>query len=143
MSNPLDYKSSFAVFRFPRVFPQKYANPNVYHAFRMEPGRTVTNHFEPHCDTRCDTDLRIDSGTSCAAISVEHSWGRKSLRLWKPVMANPNGIGFAYATPGGRRPSRNRTVRRRAPWAPHILQERLRVTEPRVEIVDLLDGKHN
>jgi hypothetical protein len=47
MSNPLDYKSSFAVFRFPRVFPQKYANPNVYHAFRMEPGRTVTNHFEP------------------------------------------------------------------------------------------------
>ena len=25
-------------------------------------GRTVTNHFEPHCDTRRDTDLRIDSG---------------------------------------------------------------------------------
>jgi hypothetical protein len=44
MSNPLDYKSSFAVFRFPRVFPQKYANPNVYHAFRMELG---ANGYEP------------------------------------------------------------------------------------------------
>ena len=55
----------------------------------------------------------------------------KAYAYGRPVMANPNGIGFAYATPGGRRPSRNRTVRRRAPWAPHILQERLRVTEPR------------
>jgi hypothetical protein len=49
----------------------------------------------------------------------------------------------ARRTPNGHQRGKNRTVRRRVFKRLHVLRERSRATEAGVDVVDLLDGKHD